>query len=180
MSYKKEQKKRRWVLTVYGSKWFSFPLTFKYRIRAYRKNFNIGENPIIEHGVWIQRTHGLLGTIKIGDRVLLARNVAIDYSGEVVIEDDVWLSEGAQVHSHIHTLNATRLKRVKGNIVPTKIILRKGCWIGNHAIVLPQAKEVGENSIVAAGAVVSKPVPPNVVVAGNPAKVIKHLNLDEE
>lgn len=177
MSYAAEQKARRWVLTLYGSKWFSFPLTFKMRIKAYQKHFNIGADPIIEHGVWIQRTHGLRGTIKIGDRVLLARNVAIDYSGGVIIEDDVWLSEGAQVHSHIHQLTAGRIKREKGNIVPTQIILRKGCWIGNHAIILPQAGEVGENSVVAAGAVVTKPVPPNVVVAGNPARVVRQLEL---
>lgn len=177
MSYQKEQKKRRWVLTLYSSKLFSFPGTFKMRIRAYRKYFNIGENPIIEHGVWIQRTHGLKGFLKIGDRVLLARNVSIDYSGEVILEDDVWLSEGAQVHSHIHQLNAGRIKREKGNVIPTKIVLKKGCWIGNHAIILPQAQEIGENSVVAAGAVVSKPVPPNVIVAGNPARVIKDLTL---
>lgn len=178
-NYVKEQKERRWVLTFYGSKWFSFPKTFKYRIRAYQKHFNIGKNPIIEHNVWIQRTHGLKGTIKIGDRVLLARNCAIDYSGNVVIENDVWISDGAQIHSHIHELNKDRIKR-RGTIVPTAITLCEGCWIGNHAIILPQAREVGKNSIVAAGSVVSKPVPANVVVAGNPAKIIKHLDLENE
>lgn len=176
MSYAKEQKRRRWVLTFYGSKWFSFPKTFKYRIRAYQKHFNIGKNPIIEHNVWIQRTHGLKGSIEVGDRVLLARNVAIDYSGKVIIEDDVWISEGAQVHSHIHKLTKDRIKRNGSGIVPTEIVLRKGCWIGNHAIILPQVKEIGENSVVAAGSVVTKPVPANVVVAGNPAKIIKYLN----
>lgn len=178
MSYLKEQRKRRWILTFYSSKWFSFPTTFRIRIRVYQKYFNIGDNPTIEHGVWIQRTHGLKGSIRIGDRVLLARNVAIDYSGEVVLEDDVWLSEGAQIHSHIHNLDSGRLKRVKGNIITTSIILRKGCWIGNHAIILPQAKEIGENSVVAAGAIVTKPVPPNVVVAGNPARIIKTIVMD--
>ena len=176
-TYAKEQKERRWVLTFYGSKWFSFPKTFKYRIKAYQKHFNIGNSPIIEHNVWIQRTHGLKGTIQIGDRVLLARNCSIDYSGSVVIEDDVWISDGAQIHSHIHELTKDRIKR-KGGIIPTKIILRKGCWIGNHAIILPQVGEIGENSIVAAGAVVSKSVPDNVVVAGNPAKIIKHLDFE--
>jgi acetyltransferase-like isoleucine patch superfamily enzyme len=175
MSYSKEQKKRRWILTLYGSKWFSFPKTYKFRIKAYQKHFNMGYNPIIEHGVWIQRTHGLEGKIQMGNRILLARNVAIDYSGEVILEDDVWLSEGAHIHSHFHKLGPGRIKREKGNIIPTKIILRKGCWIGNNAIILPQAKEIGENSIVAAGAVVSKPVPPNVIVAGNPAKIVKSL-----
>lgn len=47
-------------------------------------------------------------------------------------------------------------------------------WIGMNAIVL-KGVTIGENSIVAAGAVVSKSVPPNVVVAGNPAVIVKEL-----
>jgi len=176
MSYSKVQRQRRWVLTLYGSKLFSFPLTFKKRIKAYQKHFNIGKSPIIEHCVWIQRTHGLEGKISIGDRVLLARHVSIDYSGEVVIEDDVWISEGASIHSHIHELTSDRITKLKGTILPTKIVLRKGCWIGAHAIVLPQVEEIGENSVIGAGSVVTRKVPPNVIVAGNPARIIRKLN----
>jgi acetyltransferase-like isoleucine patch superfamily enzyme len=178
-NYANEQKRRLWILTLFGSKWFSFPITFNFRIKAYQKHFNIGLNPIIEHNVWIKRTHSLPGNIKIGDRVLLARNCSIDYSGSVVIEDDVWISEGVQIHSHIHQLTKDRVKR-NGGIITTEIILRNGCWIGNHAIILPQTKEIGENSIIAAGSVVTKLVPPNTVVAGNPAKIIKYLDFDKE
>mgnify|MGYP001434306340 CR=1 FL=1 len=176
MTYKNEQLLRRFCLTVLGSKLFSFPILFKLRTYVYRQLFNIGESVILEHGVWIQRTHGLKGKIRIGDRVLLARHVAIDYSGEIEIEDDVWLSEGAQLHSHIHPLGPDRIRRGKGSVVPTKLVLRKGCWVGAHAIILPQVGEIGQNSVVAAGAVVTKRVPPNVVVGGNPAKIIKQLD----
>lgn len=175
MTYKNEQLLRRFCLTVLGSKLFSFPILFKLRTYVYRRLFNIGDSVILEHGVWIQRTHGLKGSIKIGNRVLLARHVAIDYSGAIEIEDDVWLSEGAQLHSHIHTLGPERLKRSKGSVVPAHLVLRRGCWIGAHAIILPQVAEVGENAIVAAGAVVTKRVPPNAVVGGNPARIIKML-----
>ncbi len=171
--YKKEQNRRRLVLTVFGSKLFSFPWTYKLRIKAYRKVFDIGENPIIENDVWIQRTHGLQGTITIGKRVLLARHVTIDYSGSVVLEDDVWLSEGCQIHTHVHSLDSSRLKR--GNIVQTKVLLKKGCWVGANAIILPQVSEIGEKSIIAAGAVVTKNVPPNVVIGGNPTKILKYI-----
>jgi len=96
-------------------------------------------------------------------------------SGTVIIEDNVWLSEGSQIHSHIHELNNKRLLKLKENIVPTRIILRKGCWIGANAIILPQVGEIGENSIIAAGSVVTKQVPQNVIVAGNPAKIIRNI-----
>ena len=57
------------------------------------------------------------------------------------------------------------------------IVLERGAWIGDSAIVLKGVR-VGENSIVGAGAVVTKDVPPNVIVAGNPARVVKHLDPD--
>jgi len=173
--YRNQQLYRRIVLSVFGSKLFSFPILFKLRIKAYQKSFNIGKHPTIENDVWIQRTHGLKGSILIGDRVLLARHAAIDYSGKVILENDVWISEGVQIHSHIHKLDNNRLKRKKGNIVPTKVMLKNRCWIGAGAIILPQVEEIGENSIISAGSIVTKSVPSNVIVAGNPARVIREL-----
>ena len=54
------------------------------------------------------------------------------------------------------------------------VVICDNVWIGMNALVL-KGVTVGENSVIAAGAVVSKDVPPNVVVAGNPAIVVKHL-----
>lgn len=55
-----------------------------------------------------------------------------------------------------------------------EIIVKKGCWIGANAILLPGVT-VGENTVVAAGSVVTKSLPPKVVAAGVPAKIIKEL-----
>ena len=179
MNYQEEQFYRRLVQTIFGSKWFSLPWTFKFRTKAYKRIFSFGEKPIIENDVWIARTHGKLGTIRFGDRVLLARHVNIDYTGEVVLEDDVWMSEGAEIHSHIHLLTMNRIRRNYDEIVTRKVVLKRGCWIGARAIILPQVEEIGEHSVVGAGAVVTKNVPPRVIVAGNPARVIKKLDFDE-
>lgn len=108
--------------------------------------------------------------------MLLARHVNIDYTGEVVIEDNVWLSEGAELHSHIHALTPERTRRTKDGILTKKLILRQGCWVGARAIVLPQVGEIGQGAIIGAGSVVTKPVEPYTVVAGNPAKVVKRLD----
>ena len=56
------------------------------------------------------------------------------------------------------------------------IHIEDNVWIGAGAIVLPRVT-VGRNSIIAAGAVVTKDVPPYVVVAGNPAKIIRELKV---
>ncbi|MGK9043938.1 sugar O-acetyltransferase [Mammaliicoccus vitulinus] len=58
------------------------------------------------------------------------------------------------------------------------INIEDNVWIGGSATILP-GLTVGKNSIVAAGAIVTKNVPPNTVVAGNPAKIIKHITKDD-
>jgi acetyltransferase-like isoleucine patch superfamily enzyme len=60
-------------------------------------------------------------------------------------------------------------------LIPAAVVIRKNAWIGAGAIILPGVT-VGENSVVAAGALVNKDIPPNTVVAGVPAKVIRTLD----
>jgi acetyltransferase-like isoleucine patch superfamily enzyme len=55
------------------------------------------------------------------------------------------------------------------------VIISDNVWIGMNAVIL-KGVTIGENSVVAAGAVVTKSVPPNVVVAGNPAVITKQLD----
>ncbi len=55
-----------------------------------------------------------------------------------------------------------------------RIVLKRNCWIGANSIILPGVT-VGENSLVAAGSVVTKDVPADSVVAGVPARVIKKV-----
>lgn len=176
MKYKNKQLVLRFLQNVFGSKWFSYPGLFKLRLYIYDKCFGVGKNFIIENDVWIYRTHGQPGRLVFGDNILLARNVQIDFTGEVIVEDDVWISEGASVHSHSHKITRDRLSGGADSLSLNTIILRKGCWIGSRAIILPQAGEIGEGSIVAAGAVVTKPVRPYTVVAGNPAREIKVID----
>jgi len=64
-----------------------------------------------------------------------------------------------------------------GNSKP--IELKNNVWIGDRAVV-GKGVTIGENSIVAAGSVVVKDVPENVIVGGNPARVIKDLDANEE
>lgn len=175
--YKKEQKKRRWILTVYSSKWFSFPWNFKCRIKAYRKHFNIGINPIIEHDVWITRTHGFSGSIKIGDNVTLAKHVFIDYSGKVVIGNNVIIAAGVKIESHHNDLD----ELLKGNNIniQDEIEICDNVFIGVNAVILPPCSYIGENSRVGAGAVFVDDVPANAVVVGVPGKVVKYLKVDE-
>lgn len=87
---------KKLVQMIFGLEIFDFSLLNSLRKLAYRMVFKIGDNPIIEKNVKIYRVHQMLqGNIKIGGRVLLGKNVEIDSSGAVEIEDDLWFSEGS-------------------------------------------------------------------------------------
>lgn len=92
--------------------------------------------------------------------------------GKCFIGEDCLLGSGVHVMSgkeqhNFNDLN-TPIKEQGGNYV--KVVIGKGCWVGNAALIMAN---VGEGSVIAAGAVVVNDIPPNVIAAGNPAKVIK-------
>ena len=60
-------------------------------------------------------------------------------------------------------------------MTPAKVTLGKNVWVGAHATILPGVT-VGDNAVIAAGAVVTKDVPANTVAAGVPAKIIKTID----
>lgn len=72
------------------------------------------------------------------------------------------------------TLNHEQDPEHRGNLFPKPIRIGKKVWIGANATVLPGVT-IGDGAIVAAGAVVSKDVPPGVIVGGVPAKIIKRV-----
>ncbi|UTA48445.1 acyltransferase [Simiduia sp. 21SJ11W-1] len=112
------------------------------------------------------------GSIQVGDNVLispgvrLASNIGIRIGDNTMLAANVYISD-----SDWHGLyNRTRPFRCS-----KPITLGNNVWIGDSAIV-GKGVTIGDNSVVGAGSLVTKDVPANVVVAGNPAKVVKTLN----
>jgi virginiamycin A acetyltransferase len=106
----------------------------------------------------------------IGDNVYIGPGCSI---GKVHIGNDVLIASHASIinggRQHGFDDTSRRICEQPG-IWPT-IHIGHGAWIGERAIVMA---DVGEHSIVGAGAVVTKPVPPYCIVAGNPARIIRH------
>ena len=124
----------------------------------------------VEIGVW-GRAEGQ-GRIEMGDCVLMSPGSRLSASDEIVIGDGVMMANGVYVtDSDWHTIydRTERDERV------TPVHIGKNVWLGDHSTVL-KGVTIGENSVVAARAVVSRDVPANVVVAGSPAKVVKELD----
>lgn len=147
------------------------------RIDAYRKRYNMGENCHVGHDVIIERHHYLWGTIKIGNNCLLAKNVYIDYSGEVILSDGVKLSAGVTIESHLHEF-VPGAKESKA--VPTSVVLEEGVWVGQHAVICESVKRIGRYAQIGACAVVRNPIPPYAIVLGNPAKIVGFVYTPEE
>ena len=115
---------------------------------------------------------GIQGSITIGNFCLLSPGTTIMSAGGISIGNNCMFAADCYISdSDWHGLyNRTRTFRC------TKpIVLKDNVWIG-HGAKVGKGVTIGENSVVAAGAMVVKDVPDNVVVGGNPAKVIKTLN----
>lgn len=176
--WQKDFESTKTLLAKYSTRKYDLPTLISKRIEAYKKHYNMGDNCVIEHDVELSRQHYLEGTIKIGNNVLLAKNVFIDYSGHVEIDDNVKLANGVIIESHYRDLEA--YEQGKDVNVQTNIHICEGAYIGSRAIILSSCHYIGKHARIGAGAVVTKDVPDYALVAGVPAKIIKMLNEDKK
>ena len=93
----------------------------------------------------------------------------------VTIEDDVFIGHGVMFINDTYpraTANGTLQTEEDWKVEPT--VIKKGASIGSNSTILSHVT-IGENTIVGAGSVVTKDVPPNTIVAGNPARIIRRI-----
>ena len=107
--------------------------------------------------------------VKIGRNCSILNNVLFMAAGGVTIGDGVMIAANAQLITNNHD------EHERWKLICAPIEIKRNAWVGAGATILPGVT-VGENAIVAAGAVVTKDVPDNAVVAGIPAKVIKYID----
>jgi acetyltransferase-like isoleucine patch superfamily enzyme len=120
---------------------------------------SIGENCCIGSHTEIQND------VCIGDGVTISSHSFICCLVE--IEDDVFVGHGVMT---INDLHPPSFRRTGSKKYWEKTCIKKGAVIGSNATLFPVI--IGENAIVGAGAVVTKDIPPNCTVVGNPAKII--------
>ncbi|MDO4814232.1 MAG: DapH/DapD/GlmU-related protein [Gemella sp.] len=108
--------------------------------------------------------------IQIGKEVFINTDVMFTDLGGIKIEDNVLIGPRANLISVNHPSDIGKRR----GLILKSVHIKKNAWIGAGAIILPGVT-VGENSIVAAGSVVTKNVPANVIIAGNPARIIKEI-----
>ncbi|MFT5196686.1 MAG: maltose O-acetyltransferase [Cellvibrionaceae bacterium] len=97
----------------------------------------------------------------------------LNLGAEINIGDYVGFGQQVLILTESHEIGTSEYR--SGKLIPKPVTIGNGCWIGARSTILPGVT-IGDGVIVAAGAVVTKDVKPNVLVAGIPAKVIRELD----
>ena len=140
------------------------------------KSIEIGDSVNIREHAWINCTQSPnnKSTLKIGSGSYIGRFIHLNAMESVIIEEDVLISDRVFITDHHHGFSER--KPIINQPLPKakNVLLKKGCWIGIGAVINPGIT-IGKNSIVGANSVVTKDIPDNVIVGGNPAKYIRDL-----
>lgn len=109
--------------------------------------------------------------IRMGKRVFINSGCHFQDQGGITIGDDVLIGHNVV----LATLNHGMAPAHRRDMHPSPIVIGNNVWIGSNATILPGVS-IGENSIIAAGAVVTKSVPKDVIAGGTPARILKKLS----
>ncbi len=109
--------------------------------------------------------------ISIGENTFINHCCHFQDHGGITIGKNCYIGPRCNFETLNHSFNPAK----RGTIIPKPIIIKDNVWIGANVTIL-QGVTIEENSIIAAGAVVTKNVPSNSVYAGVPAKLIKKIN----
>ena len=118
-----------------------------------------------------------LTNIHVGKNVVINFNCTFVDDGEIFIGDDCMIGPGCNIATSVHPISP-RLRRHKLQY-NKPVHIGNNVWFGAGVTVLPGIT-VGDNSIVGAGSVVTKDVPANAIVAGNPARLIRMITEEDD
>ncbi|WP_291378723.1 sugar O-acetyltransferase [Demequina sp.] len=110
--------------------------------------------------------------MSIGSNVFINSDLLVIGSGRITIGNNVLIGPGTRLYTPNHSLDV-KLRR-EGWEIGLPITIEDDAWLGGSVVVCPGVT-IGARAVVGAGSVVTKDVPPDVVVAGNPARVVKRL-----
>jgi maltose O-acetyltransferase len=170
---------------IYGGEGLNIPLMFMTTrtiaptLRRY--GAQIGErvrfrSPLVIHNANLMGSY--YHNLRVGNDCYFGRELFLDLQDEIWIEDQVTVSHRVMILTHTDAGTSP----LKDSVVTTSqgpVIVRRGAYIGANVTIL-EGVEIGESSIVGAGAVVTHSVPPNTVVTGVPAKPLRTIRTVEK
>ena len=170
---------RHFIYPQFDSVGDAVEINAPWRLEVYGENISLGHNAHIQTSNTVMtrlctwpNAEGKFGTLSIGNHVLLTPGLHIVCSDRVEIGDNVMLA------SHVYISDSDWHDIYDRTAAPgahAPVTLKNNVWIGIGSKVL-KGVTIGENTIIGAGSVVTKSIGPNVIAAGNPAKVIGKLD----
>ena len=129
----------------------------------------VGENCYVEpplHANWGKNTH-------FGNNVYANFNLTLVDDTDIFVGDNVMFGPNVTLATAGHPINPDlRIKAAQFNI---PITIGNNVWLGAGVVVMPGVN-IGDNSVIGAGSVVTKDIPANVVAVGNPCRVMREIN----
>jgi acetyltransferase-like isoleucine patch superfamily enzyme len=111
--------------------------------------------------------------LQIGEGSLIAPNVTFGLDNDIKIGRNVSISPYVTFYTATHALGFGS-QRMNLEVIAKPIIVEDGVWVGMHCLIMPGVT-LGHGSVVSAGSVVTQDVPPDTLIAGNPAVVQQKL-----
>lgn len=134
------------------------------------RRFSLGRNSVVESYCCINNA---VGDVTIGDYTRIGIHCTV--IGPVSIGNHVNLAQGITVSALNHCFDDTNQRIDEQGITTSPVVISDDVWIGANSVILPGVT-IGRHAVIAAGAVVTKDVPNNTLVAGVPASPIRVLS----
>lgn len=161
------------LLYVICAKWLpsSCYSNFSRSMRSFfggRALLSRGESINIERGATFGQE------VALGSRSGIGINCELH--GPIAIGDNVMMAPEVVIYTKNHQIARTDLPmNLQGESLPAPVVIKDDVWIGRRCMIMPGVT-IGEGSVIAAGAIVTKDIPPYSIAGGVPAKVIKKRN----
>jgi acetyltransferase-like isoleucine patch superfamily enzyme len=179
----------RWLQSTYPFAAFGRRVSIHYTcdiLRSVASLIAIGDDVNLAKDVWLNAvpTSDSEGPkIMLGNNVKIGRRCSISARNQIILEDSVLFGPQVLIMDHNHEFADVEVPiREQGITIGGRIVIEKNCWFGFGAVVLCSSGEltIGRNSVVGANAVVTRSFPPNSVIGGNPARLLRTFDSEEK
>lgn len=147
---------------------------FRLRGALYRlAGCRVGKGVVLSGQLRLLGNGDVASRLTIGEGSVFGVGVTLGLDGPITIGKNVAISPDVTMHTATHALGFGSRRMILG-ITPKPIVIEDGVWVGMNCLILPGVT-IGRGAVVSGGAVVTQDVPPNTLVAGNPATVQQNL-----